>query len=473
MIFNSFNFLVIFPLLFLLYYAIPAKVQPVRNLYLLVVSYLLYLNFNPAYALILLGVTAITFFFAKAVYATRKDKKKLLLVAGVLLTLLPLVVFKYYNFISDSVSGLLASIGLRFQLPGLNWAIPVGISFFTFQALSYLWDVYYGKIQAERNFLDYSLYVSFFPSIVSGPINKASLILPQLKSPRPYFDYQKAVAGLKQMLWGMFMKVVVADRVALYVDTVFSQYESYSGISCFVASLLYSVQIYADFAGYSLMAIGVGKLLGFELTENFRRPYFSFSVTDFWRRWHISLSTWLKDYVYIPLGGSRCSKARNYWNIIVTFLVSGIWHGANWTYIVWGLWHGIFQVIEKMLNQQKCRYNGFGKAVKIVITFVLVNFAWVFFRMPTIGDAFGVLQRIFDVSAWGSLYLPDKTNVLFILMGVCMLIVKDAMDEFCPDKLEILNSSRWVIRWGAYLVMMIIILMTGVFDAGQFIYASF
>ena len=473
MIFNSFNFLVIFPLLFLLYYAIPAKVQPVRNLYLLVVSYLLYLNFNPAYALILLGVTAITFFFAKAVYATRKDKKKLLLVAGVLLTLLPLVVFKYYNFISDSVSGLLASIGLRFQLPGLNWAIPVGISFFTFQALSYLWDVYYGKIQAERNFLDYALYVSFFPSIVSGPINKASLILPQLKSPRPYFDYQKAVAGLKQMLWGMFMKVVVADRVALYVDTVFSQYESYSGISCFVASLLYSVQIYADFAGYSLMAIGVGKLLGFELTENFRRPYFSFSVTDFWRRWHISLSTWLKDYVYIPLGGSRCSKARNYWNIIVTFLVSGIWHGANWTYIVWGLWHGIFQVIEKMLNQQKCRYNGFGKAVKIVITFVLVNFAWVFFRMPTIGDAFGVLQRIFDVSAWGSLYLPDKTNVLFILMGVCMLIVKDAMDEFCPDKLEILNSSRWVIRWGAYLVMMIIILMTGVFDAGQFIYASF
>lgn len=473
MIFNSFNFLVVFPLLFLLYYVIPAKMQHMRNLYLLIVSYLLYLNFKPAYGLILLGVTAITFFSAKAISSCRKEKKKLLLVAGVLLTLLPLVVFKYYNFIGDSVSGLLTSIGLRFQLPGLNWAIPVGISFFTFQALSYLWDVYYGRVDVERNFLNYALYVSFFPSIVSGPINKASLVLPQIKALRPYFDYGKAVAGLKQMLWGMFMKVVVADRVALYVDTVFSYYDSYSGLSCLVASLLYSIQIYADFAGYSLMAIGVGKLLGFELTENFRRPYFSFSVTDFWRRWHISLSTWLKDYVYIPLGGSRCSKVRNYLNIIVTFLVSGIWHGANWTYIVWGLWHGIFQVIEKMLNQQKCRYNGVGKAVKIVITFVLVNFAWVFFRMPTIGDAFGVLQRIFDVSAWGSLYLPDKTNVLFILMGVCMLIVKDAMDEFCPDKLEILNSSRRVIRWGAYLAMMIIILMTGVFDAGQFIYASF
>lgn len=202
-------------------------------------------------------------------------------------------------------------------------------------------------MKAERNFLHYALYVSFFPSIVSGPINKASLILPQIKALRPYFDYSKAVAGLKCMLWGMFMKVVVADRVALYVDTVLPRYENYSGLSCFAASLLYSVQIYADFAGYSLMAIGVGRVLGFELAENFRRPYLSYSVTDFWRRWHISLSTWLKDYVYIPLGGSRCSRLRNYWNIIVTFLVSGIWHGANWTFIVWGLWHGVFQVVEK------------------------------------------------------------------------------------------------------------------------------
>ena len=472
MIFNSFNFLVIFPLLFLLYYAIPAKAQPVRNLYLLVVSYLLYLNFKPSYALILLGVTAITFFFAKAVSSCRKDKRKLLLVCGVLLTLLPLVTFKYYNFINESCFRLLEFVGIRFELPGLNWAIPVGISFYTFQALSYLWDVYYGRIELEKNFLDYALYVSFFPSIVSGPINRASLVLPQVKALRPYFDYGKAVEGLKQMLWGMFMKVVVADRVALYVDTVFSHYENYSGLSCLAASLLYSVQIYADFAGYSLMAIGVGKLLGFELAENFRRPYFSFSVTDFWRRWHISLSTWLKDYVYIPLGGSRCSKARNYWNIVVTFLVSGIWHGANWTYIVWGLWHGLFQVIEKMLNQQKCRYKGFGKAIKILVTFMLVNFAWIFFRMPTLGDAVGVMQRIFDVSAWGSLYLPEKTNVLFIMMGIVMLVVKDTVDEYCP-KLRLMDNSYRIVRWGAYLALTVIILMTGVFDAGQFIYASF
>lgn len=377
MIFNSFNFLVIFPLLFLLYYLIPAKRQPVRNIYLLAVSYLLYMNFKPVYAIILLGVTAITFFAARFI-ENRKNvrlKSKGVLTFGVLLTLLPLLVFKYYNFINDSCFSLLSSFRLRFELPGLNWAVPVGISFFTFQALSYLWDVYYGKIKAEHSFIDYALYVSFFPSIVSGPINKASLILPQIKNLRSYFDYGKAVGGLKLMLWGMFMKVVVADRVALYVDTVFSRYENYTSISCFAASLLYSVQIYADFAGYSLMAIGVGKLLGFELTDNFRRPYLSYSVTDFWRRWHISLSTWLKDYVYIPLGGSRCSKARNYWNIIVTFLVSGIWHGANWTFIVWGLWHGVFQVLEKALNQQKCRYGAFGRTVKIIITFLLVNFA--------------------------------------------------------------------------------------------------
>ena len=198
-------------------------------------------------------------------------------------------------------------------------------------------DVYYKKLNAEHDFMIYALFVSFFPCILSGPINKASLVIPQLKNLRVYFDYAKAVEGLKMLLWGMFMKVVVADRAALYVDTVLLNYENYTGTSCFIASLLYTIQIYTDFAGYSLMAIGVGKTLGFELTENFRRPYFAVSVTDFWHRWHISLSTWLKDYIYIPMGGSRCSKVRNYWNIFVTFLISGIWHGANWTKMATGM----------------------------------------------------------------------------------------------------------------------------------------
>ena len=315
MIFNSFNFIVLFPIIFLLYYVIPAKYARMRNLYLLLVSYLLYLQYKPVYAVILFGVTAVTYFSALALADAKYPKR--VLTVGVLFSLLPLVFFKYFNFINDSISNALSVVGLHFDLPGLNWAIPIGISFFTFQALGYLWDVYYKREVPERDFLTYSLFVSFFPSILSGPINKASLLIPQLKQLRPYFDYAKAVSGLKMLLWGMFMKVVVADRVALYVDTVFSNYENYTGMSCFVASLLYTIQIYADFAGYSLMAIGVGRVLGLELTENFRRPYFAVSVTEFWHRWHISLSTWLKDYVYIPLGGSRCSKIRNYWNIFI------------------------------------------------------------------------------------------------------------------------------------------------------------
>lgn len=471
MIFNSFNFLVVFPILFLLYYLIPAKMQKWRNGYLLLVSYLLYANWNPVYALILLGVTLLTYLFAWWI----EDGKRSIKVAlgGVFLTLIPLLVFKYYNFINDSVFALLSQVGLRFKLPGLNWAIPMGISFYTFQALGYMLDVYHQRIKAERNFLTYALFVSFFPSIVAGPINKASLMIPQLKAMRPYFDYGKAVEGLKMLLWGMFMKVVVADRVALYVDTVFPSYMNYTGVTCFVASLLYTIQIYADFAGYSLMAIGVGRTLGFELTENFRRPYFAVSVTDFWRRWHISLSTWLKDYVYIPLGGSRCSKLHNYWNIFVTFFVSGIWHGANWTFIIWGIWHGVFQIIEKTIGQQKCEYGWVGKSIKIFITFLLVNFAWIFFRMPTLGDAVGMIGRIFDLSLPKTLYVSGFTDLAFVLFGVIMLILKDATDEFFPSRFKVMDNCHTSVRWSGYLLIMVAILLTGVFGADQFIYANF
>lgn len=476
MIFNSFNFLIVYPLLFLAYYAIPAKYSETRNFYLLLVSYLLYMNFNAAYAIILLGITVVTYLSAKMTGSTEKsigEGGKIKLLTGVVISIIPLLVFKYYNFICESAIAMLQMVGMRHELPGLNWAVPVGISFFTFQALGYLWDVWYGRIKPEKNFLHYALFVSFFPSIVSGPINKASLVLPQIKSIRPYFDYSKAVEGLKLLLWGMFMKVVVADRVALYVDTVFSHYENYSGLSCFVASLLYTTQIYADFAGYSLMAIGVGKTLGFELTENFRRPYLAYSITDFWRRWHISLSTWLKDYVYIPLGGSRCSKLRNYWNIIVTFLVSGIWHGANWTFVIWGLWHGLFQVVEKAIGQQKCKYGTWGKSVKILITFLLVNFAWIFFRMPTIGDAFSVIARIFNPALFGNLYTPEKANTLFIVMGVIIIMVKDLTDEYCPRSFKLMESDKVWVRWMTYVLCIVMIMLTGVFDAGQFIYANF
>ena len=471
MIYNSFNFIVFFPLIFLLYYVIPAKYHKARNVFLLAVSYLLYLNWKPVYALILLGITAVTFLSARMI--ERSDKRRRIIWVCGVFSLIPLLFFKYFNFINEQIIEVLSLIGLRYELQGLNWVIPIGISFFTFQALGYLFDVYYKRIEAEKDFLSYALFISFFPSIVAGPINKASLVIPQLKAMRPYFDYEKAVAGLKLLLWGMFMKVVVADRVALYADTVLPAYQHYTGVTCFVASLMYTIQIYADFAGYSLMAIGVGKVLGFELTENFKRPYFAVSVTDFWRRWHISLSTWLKDYVYIPMGGSRCSKLRNYWNIFVTFLISGIWHGANWTFIVWGMWHGIAQIIEKAIGQHKCDYGWFGKTIKIGITFLLVNFAWIFFRMPTLADACGVIGRIFDLSLPMSVYMHGFTATFYIGLALIILLFKDVRDEFFPKKMQLFESRYKLVRWGSYLFIISLILLCGVFSADQFIYANF
>lgn len=471
MVYNSLNFILLFPLLFILYYAIPALHVRGRNGYLLLVSYLLYIQWEPMHALILLGVTVVTYF--SALYMEKTERPKLILFLGVFLSLLPLAFFKYFGFVNESIREFLSLFGLNFQLRGLNWAIPVGISFFTFQALGYLWDVYYRRQQAERDFLTYALFVSFFPSILSGPINKASLIIPQLKSLRPYFDYAKAVGGLKLLLWGMFMKVAVADRTALYVDTVLPNYMHYSGLSCLAASLLYSIQIYADFAGYSLMAIGVGKVLGFELAENFRRPYFAVSITEFWHRWHISLSTWLRDYVYIPLGGSRCSRLRNYWNIFVTFLVSGVWHGANWTFVLWGCLHGICQIVEKATGQQMCDNSRLVRGFRILVTFLLVNFAWIFFRMPTVKDACGVVARIFNPMLPMHLFI-DHDALKYGTLPLLLLIAKDSLDEFFPSrKFHLLNSRhRWV-RWSSYLVLLIMILLFGVFGTDQFIYANF
>ena len=471
MIYNSFLFIACFPLLFLLYYLIPAKYQKGRNSFLLTVRYLLYLNWKPVYALILLGVTCITYYSAMQIERKREHAKHIVIV-GVIVGLLPLLFFKYFNFINEQVYAVLSWIGLRYELQGLNWAVPVGISFFTFQAIGYVWDVYYKRINVERNFLIYALFISFFPSILSGPINKASLVIPQLKNIRPYFDYTKAVDGLQMILWGMFMKVVIADRMGLYVDTVLPNYINYTGVTCFAASLFYTIQIYGDFAGYSMMAIGVGKTLGFELTENFRRPYFAVSVTDFWRRWHISLSTWLKDYVYIPLGGSRCSKLRNYWNIFVTFLVSGIWHGANWTFIIWGILHGLLQILEKMLGQQKCKYGWFGKSVKIMVTFLLVNFAWIFFRMPTLSDACGVIARIFDTSLPMTFFSDSMTTMFFMVLGLLIMFFKDMMDEFFPARMARLSEPLWL-RWGGRVFILSLILLAGVLGSDQFIYANF
>lgn len=472
MLYTSFKFWVVFPFIFAFYWLIPAKWNQWRKVFLVFASYLLYMNWKPAFSLVLLGITLVTYVGGYLLDLQQdKKKKKQLVWLFALLGLLPLLVFKYYNFINNSLTNVLSVIGLGFAMPGLNWAVPIGISFFTFQAVGYMLDVYHGRIKAEKNLTDYVLFVSFFPQITSGPISIAEELMPQIKAVHK-FDYEQGKQGLKQLLWGMFLKVVIADRLGLFVDTIYANYVHYNGTTCFVASVFYSLQIYCDFAGYSLMAIGIAKTLGFNLIDNFRRPYFATSITDFWKRWHISLTRWLTRQVYIPLGGNRCSKARNYWNIFVTFLVSGIWHGANWTFVFWGVMHGLLQIIEKAFGWQKYEGgNGVVKIMRIIITFLLVNFAWVFFRMPSIDDAFEVIKKMFV--DYGLPKFSGLRGAVFLMLtiGLVILLFKDLRDEFFKNKFVFLETK--VVRWTIYVVLFCMILNFGVLDGGQFIYVSF
>ena len=405
---NSFSFWLVFPFIFSIYWLIPSKYAEIKKWYLILTSYLLYMSWNPFFALVLFYVTFVTFIGGVIFEHPQTNKRKLKAWLFGFFSLLPLLTFKYYNFVNESITTGLDQVGMGFSLPGLNWAIPVGISFFSFQAVGYFFDVYYKRIKAEKCFTDYVLFVSFFPQIASGPISKASELFPQIKNPKP-FNYEQGVSGLKLLLWGMFLKTVIADRLGIFVNLIYDNYANLSGKECLLGSFFYSMQIYTDFAGYSFMAMGVGKLLGYDLINNFSRPYLSVSITDFWRRWHISLSRWLKDYIYIPLGGNRCGKLRNYWNILVTFFVSGIWHGANWTFIFWGLLHGVAQIIEKALHIQQCENKNVSvRFMRVFITFMIVNMLWIYFRMPTISDTHSFIYNIFG-NYEGNIYFSELT----------------------------------------------------------------
>ena len=438
----------------------------IANYFLLLSSYALYAQHNPFALFVLLFVTFVTYFGARLIENFRQYKKALIY-GLVTLALTPLFFYKYYDFFKQVV---IDAMGGEFV--GEQWIVPIGLSFFTFQALSYLYDVYYEKIKTEKNLWDYMLFVAFFPQILSGPINRANELLPQIKNNRS-FNYEKTAFGFKQMLYGMFLKVVLADRLGMYVDTVYGDWSLQTGVTCAVASVAYSLQIYADFAGYSLMAIGVGHILGFDFANNFNRPYFSVSVTDFWHRWHISLSSWLRDYVYIPLGGSRCSKKRNYVNIMITFLVSGIWHGANWTFIVWGLIHGLFQVIEKILGLNKRESkNCVEKAIRILVTFFVVNLVWIFFRMPSLSESVDFICYT-AANLTCKLFLPDADKVLYLTIALFIFAIKEFLDEYKPQRVSLWNSKHIMIRYITYVAMIFLIFMIGVLDSGNFIYLNF
>ena len=470
MLFNSIAFLLFFPIVCVLYFTIPAGWLRARNLLLLVASYYFYMNWEPVYALLLLTSTVITYFAALGTEKfEEKSKKQLCLVSSLVLNLAILFLFKYYNFIASNIEVALQVTGLGMDVPKFELLLPVGISFYTFKALGYSIDVYRGTVKAEHDFADYALFVSFFPALAAGPIDRSNNLLPQFKQ-QHCFDYDAVMAGMRMMVWGYFLKLVMADRCGLYVDAVFDNIDKHNGSSYLLASLLFTFQIYGDFAGYSIIAIGVARVMGFRLMDNFRRPYFACTVGDFWHRWHISLSTWFRDYVYIPLGGNRVSRLRNYFNLFVTFVVSGIWHGANWTFICWGGLHGLLLCLEKAIGISKRKYSGFRKFCHWAVTFLLVNMAWVLFRADNLLDGIKVITGMF--TSLGVPYL-DLTTFIALAFVFPILFAREVGEEFSRYHIAIENSRYWVVRHVYLALMIALIVLFGVLGGDQFIYFQF
>ena len=390
--FNSLAYAVFLPIVFAAYWVLPHKY---RWILLLAASYYFYMSWNPKYVVLILFTTIVS--YADAILIERTDsrkKKNIILVATLLVCLGVLFVFKYYGFAMDNIAAVLQRFSISLAAPTMKLLLPVGISFYTFQTLSYVIDVYKGDIKAEKHFGIYATFVSFFPQLVAGPIERASNLLPQIKEEK-YFDYNEAVYGLRQMLWGFYKKVVIADTFGKYVDKVYSNVTGYKGIDLAFVILFFTIQIYCDFSGYSDIAIGTARLMGIRLMTNFKSPYYAVSIKEFWGRWHISLSEWFKNYVYIPLGGNRCSKPRHYLNLMITFLASGLWHGASWTYVVWGGMHGIVQILEDIfkVTLQKMKSKKILKVLIGLCVFGICNIGWVFFRADTFNDAFYVIRN--------------------------------------------------------------------------------
>ena len=478
MVFTSFNFLIFFPLVGVLYYITPARF---RWLTLLIASYFFYINIKPVFALLVAGITISTFVFTRLIDKTKiESTKKRLMVINVILILLPLFFFKYFSEINNALITDLENYNLRWPLPEIKLILPIGISFYTFMAIGYTIDVYNEEIESEKNIGILALFISFFPLILSGPIERAKNMLPQYKAQK-HFDYDLFVQGLKFMLWGYFMKLVVADRVGIYVDAVFGNIPQHNGTTLLFASLLYPFQVYADLGGYSLIAIGCANVLGLKVMQNFKRPFFATSMAEFWRRWHISLISWLTDYLYTPLS----FKFRKYriWGIVfalmITFIISGLWHGAAITFVIWGIMQGVFLSIEALSNNKKniiekkynLKYKSWYILLGICLTFILFAASQVFGRSVTITDAFTVYEKIFTTS--GQIFIGTPSTLIFSILGLSMILLKDFTDEFMPSRFLFFENSHKIIRITSYSSIIILIILIGVFDGGQFIYFQF
>ncbi len=474
MLFNSLQFVFFFICVVTLYFSMPHKY---RWVLLLLGSYFFYMCWDWKYISLIILSTVIDYFAGRRMAAlSEKKQRRKYLVLSLVTNLGLLFTFKYYNFFIDSLNSAFSFFHLTLSIDALHVLLPVGISFYTFQTLSYSIDVYRGKIEHESHFGIFALYVSFFPQLVAGPIEQASRLLPQFYQKND-FDETRVVSGLRLMLWGLFKKIVVANRLAIYVDAVYGNAELHSGLTLLVATYFFAFQIYCDFSGYSDIAIGAARVLGYDLMKNFNRPYFSKNINEFWSRWHISLSTWFRDYLYIPLGGNRRGVPRMFINILIVFIVSGMWHGANWTFLVWGALHGIFAVFSRvtlpwrdrlvdMLKIPGALVNGF----RVFITFQLVCLAWIYFRAASISDANFIVGQIFTTS--GSLFIPALDQFMYGLVAIFLLLMGDAAQELTNVTQRFVQRPR-TIRWASYVAIIVITILIGVFDESQFIYFQF
>ncbi len=496
MLFNSFSFLVFFPIVLLVYFVIPRKV---RYIWLLICSYYFYMGWNAKYALLLLASTAITY-AAGVLIGRMKDEpvgRKLAVAISLVINFGILFLFKYFQFAVSAIEQVLSRVGITFEAPAFDVLLPVGISFYIFQAVGYTIDVYRGKIEPEKNFLRYALFVSFFPQLVAGPIERSSNLIPQLAKVAQIklWEPKRIQSGAVVMLYGYFMKMVLADRIAIFVDRVYDpmEYCFYEGFTVLLAAVLFSVQIYCDFAGYTYIAIGAARIMGFDLMDNFDTPYLAGNVKEFWNRWHISLSSWFKDYLYFPLGGSRKGTLRKYGNIFVVFLLSGLWHGAGWHYVIWGVLHGVMRIAgeataglrERLYARLHFKRDTLAvKIWQILCTFVLVTLAWVFFRGESVTHSVGLLRGMFaKYNPWvltdGSLFQlgldAKEWNVLLV-----SLLVLFAVDMFKYKKIDLvglfMRQNLWL-RWLAFYAAVIALVIFGVYgpqyNASQFIYFQF
>lgn len=481
MLFNSVEFAIFLPLVFLLYWFVTAKNLKFQNILVLAASYFFYAWWDWRFLFLIIFSSFLDFGVGQMLGKTSKKKnRKLLLTLSVFVNLGFLGFFKYFNFFSESFANAFTLLGTNFSPSRLNIILPVGISFYTFQTLSYTIDVYRGKLKPTKNLITFLAYVSFFPQLVAGPIERATNLLPQFSKKR-IFNYQVATDGLRQILWGLVKKVLVADSCARYVDVIFESPENCTPLMLIFGAVLFAIQIYGDFSGYSDIAIGTAKLFGFKLMQNFAHPYFSRDIAEFWRRWHISLSTWFRDYLYIPLGGSRGSKTQQIRNVFIIFVVSGFWHGANWTFLFWGFLNALFFLPLLLRKKNRLHVNtvaednwlpSLKEFLSIGATFGLTTFAWIFFRAATLKDAINYISGIFSTSNISNPYGFSNTHKFLILCILSFMIFEwfGRRNEYAIQKLG-LNSPA-IFRYSFYYGLVILIFLFGA-KQQSFIYFQF